>query len=52
VSNDGKLAGLLSLADIARWAASVTQPAVDAALTETLAAISARGRQHLVGSAE
>lgn len=52
LSSDGKLAGLLSLADIARWAASVTHPAVDAALTETLAAISARGLPRLVGSAE
>jgi CBS domain-containing protein len=35
----GKLTGILSLADIARWARSVGSPAVDGALAETVAAL-------------
>lgn len=41
VSPDGGLVGIVALADIARWARSLANPAVDAALADTLAAISA-----------
>lgn len=41
VSHEGKLLGVLSLSDIVRWAGPLTSPAIDAAITETLAAISA-----------
>jgi CBS domain-containing protein len=49
---DGKLLGLLSLADVVRWAQPLSNPSVDAALTETLAAISARTPQKLAIAAE
>jgi CBS domain-containing protein len=42
VSADGALLGLLSLADIVRWGKRLSNVAVDAALTDTLAAIGAR----------
>jgi len=41
VDADGKLIGVLALADLARWARSLTNPAVDSAVVEALAAISA-----------
>jgi CBS domain-containing protein len=49
---EGKLLGLLSLADVARWAQPLSNPSVDAALAETLAAISARTPQKLAIAAE
>jgi len=39
---DGRLVGLLSLADVARWARSTGMPAVEAALSETLGEVSRR----------
>jgi CBS domain-containing protein len=47
-----ELVGILSLADVVRWAAGLTNPAIDAALTETYAAISARTPQKLAAAAE
>lgn len=49
---DGKLLGLLSLADVVRWAQPLSNPSVDAAITETLAAISARSPHKLASAAE
>lgn len=52
LSLEGKLLGLLSLADVVRWAEPLSNPSVDAAITETLAAISARAPQKLASAAE
>lgn len=52
VTLEGKLLGLLSLADVVRWAQPLSNPSVDAAITETLAAISARTPQKLASAAE
>jgi CBS domain-containing protein len=52
VSGDAKLVGIISLADVARWAKSLTSPAVDAALTETLGAISGHAPHKLPSAAE
>jgi CBS domain-containing protein len=52
LSVEGKLLGMLSLADIVRWAQPLTNPSVDAAITETLAAISARAPHKLASAAE
>lgn len=41
VSPEGGLLGILTLADVARWALPLSNPAVEAALADTLAAISA-----------
>lgn len=49
---EGKLLGVLSLADVVRWAQPLTNPSVDAAITETLAAISARSPHKLASAAE
>jgi CBS domain-containing protein len=49
---EGKLLGLLSLADIVRWAQPLGNPSIDATITETLAAISARSPQKLASAAE
>lgn len=49
---DGKLLGLLSLADVLRWAQPLSNPSVDAAVIETSAAISARSPQKLASAAE
>jgi CBS domain-containing protein len=38
--SDGRLVGMLALADIARWAQAAAAPGVEAVLAETLAAIS------------
>jgi CBS domain-containing protein len=52
LSQDATLLGIISLADIARWAKPLANPAVDAALTEALSAISARVPQKLQAAAE
>jgi CBS domain-containing protein len=52
VSDDAELVGIISLADVARWAKSLTNPAVDAALTETLGAISGHAPHKLPAAAE
>lgn len=49
---DGALLGILTLADVARWARALTNPAVEAALTDTLAAISDVAPQKLQTAAE
>lgn len=49
---NGKLVGLLSLADVVRWAHPLGNPSVDAALAETLAAIAAHTPQKLAMAAE
>jgi CBS domain-containing protein len=49
---EGKLLGIITLADVARWARPLTNPMVDAALTDTLAAISALSPQKLDAAAE
>jgi CBS domain-containing protein len=40
LGNNGKLLGILALADVTRWARSLANPGVDAALTDALAAVS------------
>lgn len=52
IDAEGELVGVLSLADVARWARSLTNPAIDSALTETLAAICARRPKTAVAAAE
>jgi len=52
VSAEGKLLGVVSLADVLRWAQPLDNPSVDAALTETLAAISSRAPHTLASAAE
>jgi CBS-domain-containing membrane protein len=52
VDAEGKLVGVITLADVARWARPLTNPVVDAALTDTLAAISALSPQKLDAAAE
>lgn len=52
VGASGKLLGVIALADIARWANAIHNPTVEAALTETLAAISALPRNKLAAAAE
>jgi CBS domain-containing protein len=47
-----RLLGLISLADVIRWARPLDNPAVDAALTDALAAISARTPQKFQAAAE
>ncbi len=48
----GKLVGMLALADVARWAHAIANPDVDAALVETLAAISAFTPEKIHAAAE
>jgi CBS domain-containing protein len=48
----GKLTGILSLADVARWARSVGSPAVDAALAEVLAALAQHPPERRAHAAE
>lgn len=52
VSEDARLLGIISLADVARWAKSVTNPAVDAAVIETLGSISGHAPHKLPSAAE
>jgi CBS domain-containing protein len=47
VSHAAELLGMLSLADIARWAKPLANPAVDAAITDALSLISAHVPQKL-----
>ena len=42
LNENGKLLGIISISDVTRWARSLANPAVEAALTDALAAISAR----------
>jgi len=42
LSRSGKLLGIISISDVTRWARSLANPAVEAALTDALAVISAR----------
>lgn len=49
---EGRLLGLVSLADVIRWARPLDNPAVEAALTDALAAISARTPQKFQAAAE
>lgn len=52
IGQDGKLLGIISLADVARWARSLANASVNAALTETLAVLSALSPQKLQAAAE
>jgi len=52
ITAEGKLIGILTSADVLRWARSLTNPAVDAALVDALAAISARTPHMLASAAE
>ncbi|MES1186413.1 MAG: CBS domain-containing protein [Myxococcales bacterium] len=52
LSPDGALLGIIALADIARFARALTNPAVQMALTDALAAISAVAPQQLQTAAE
>lgn len=52
VSPDGGLLGIIALADVARWARSLANPTVEAALTDTLATISALTPRKLEAAAE
>jgi CBS domain-containing protein len=48
---DGKLVGIIALADLARWAGPLSNPAVDCTLMQTLAAISGHSPQKLHATA-
>ncbi len=52
VSSEGELLGLLSLADVARWAKPLDNPAVDGAIAETLATITGRPAPSVAIAAE
>lgn len=52
ITTQGKLVGMLTLADIVRWARPLTNAAIDAALVEALAAISARAPYQPAAAAE
>ena len=52
LNEKGKLLGIISISDVTRWARSLANPAVDAALTDALAAISALSPQKLSTAAE
>lgn len=52
VSPDGKLVGIISFADVLRWARSLGNPSLDAALTDTLNAISTHTPQKHHAAAE
>lgn len=52
LGEDRKLLGIISISDVTRWARSLSNPAVEAALTDTLAAISALSPQKLSAAAE
>lgn len=52
VNAERNLVGIIALADVVRWARSLNNPAVDAALIDTLAAISAFVPQKLPVAAE
>jgi CBS domain-containing protein len=52
LDESGKLLGIISISDVTRWARSLANPAVDAALTDAFAAISASSPQKLSAAAE
>jgi CBS domain-containing protein len=52
LNENGKLLGIISISDVTRWAGSLANPAVEAALTDALAAISALSPQKLDAAAE
>lgn len=52
VSGDGQLVGVLSIADVVRWAKRVASPAVDAAVIDALSSISSLAPQKLHAAAE
>lgn len=52
LTTQGKLVGMLTLADVVRWARPLTNAAIDAALVEALAAISARAPYQPATAAE
>ena len=52
LNEHGKLLGIISISDVTRWARSLANPNVEAALTDTLAAISALSPQKLHAAAE
>jgi CBS domain-containing protein len=52
VSDDAKLLGLISLADLARWAKLLADPAVDAAVIEALGSISGHAPHKMPAAAE
>ena len=51
VNQNGQLLGMLSIADVTRWARLLADPAVEAALTDALGAISALSPQKLSAEA-
>lgn len=52
VSDDAKLLGVISLADVARWAKSLANATVDAAVIEALSSLSSHSPQKLPMAAE
>lgn len=52
LSAHGQLVGIITIADVVRWARSLANPAVSAALTDALGAISALSPQKLQAPAE
>lgn len=52
LNENGKLLGIISISNVARWARSLANPNVEAALTDTLAAISALSPQKFHAAAE
>jgi CBS domain-containing protein len=51
IDQNGTLLGIITLADVARWARSLANPAVDAALADTLGVLSSSCAQPAVGRA-
>lgn len=49
IDQHGRLLGIITLADVARWARSLANPAVDAALADTLGVLSSSCSQPAVG---
>jgi CBS domain-containing protein len=52
VTADAKLVGIVSIADIVRWAKPLANPDVDAAVIDTLGSISTRAPQKMPQAAE
>jgi predicted transcriptional regulator len=51
IDQNGTLIGIITLADVARWARSLANPAVDAALADTLGVLSSSCAHPVVGRA-
>jgi predicted transcriptional regulator len=52
VTGDAQLVGIISIADVVRWAKPLANPAVDAAVIEALSSISSHTPQQMHAAAE